>query len=54
LGANGSGEPKIFRIGHYEVSKCWDIALQQMKIGEKAKVECPAALDKGQNPNTYQ
>ena len=21
------GRPKMFRLGHYEVSKCWDIAL---------------------------
>ena len=23
----GNGIPKVFRLGHYEVSKCWDIAL---------------------------
>jgi len=50
----GSGAPKIFRIGHYEVSKCWDIALQQMKIDEKSTIECPAALDKGLNTGNYQ
>lgn len=22
-----NGTPKVFRLGHYEVSKCWDIAL---------------------------
>jgi len=21
-------KPKVFQLGHYEVSKCWDIALQ--------------------------
>ena len=21
------GKPKVFQLGHYEVSKCWDIAL---------------------------
>ena len=24
------GAPKVFRLGRFEVSKCWDIALQQM------------------------
>ncbi len=27
--AGGEG-PKVFLIGNYEVSKCWDIAIQQM------------------------
>jgi FKBP-type peptidyl-prolyl cis-trans isomerase len=21
-------KPKVFQLGHYEVTKCWDIALQ--------------------------
>ena len=32
----------------YEVSKCWDIALQQAKPGTTIKVTCPGYLDKGQ------
>jgi len=23
----GNGRPLLFRLGHYEVSKCWDIAV---------------------------
>lgn len=23
----GNGAPLMFRLGHYEVSKCWDIAV---------------------------
>ena len=22
------GKPLLFKLGHYEVSKCWDIAIQ--------------------------
>ena len=25
--AENNGTPKVFRLGHYEVSKCWDIAI---------------------------
>lgn len=45
--------PKVFRLGHYEVSKCWDIAMMQMKAGGNAKVSCPGALDKGGNVDQY-
>jgi FKBP-type peptidyl-prolyl cis-trans isomerase len=24
-------KPKVFRLGHYQVTKCWDIALQQVR-----------------------
>lgn len=34
-----------FRVGHYEVSKCWDIAIQQMKQGEVSMISCPGILD---------
>ena len=39
------GQPKIFKLGHYEVSKCWDIAIQQMKPKGTYKVFCPAAVN---------
>ena len=44
---------KIFRIGHYQTSKCWDIALQQLKQGETARVFCPGELDQGGSPNQH-
>ena len=50
------GNSKLFRLGHFEVSKCWDIAVMQMKAGEKASVTCPAVHDtsKGTNePNLH-
>lgn len=46
-------EPAYFKIGHYEVSKCWDIAFQQMKQGETARVFCPGFVDQGGNINQY-
>ena len=46
--------PKFFRIGHFEVSKCWDIAVQQMKEGETAVFNCPGDLGYGGNPNQYE
>ena len=36
--------PAAWQIGQYTVSKCWDIAIQQMRGGEKASVTCPANL----------
>ena len=45
--------PKTFRLGHYEVTKCWDIALQQVRQGEKATVHCPGDLDKGGVEDQY-
>jgi hypothetical protein len=39
--------PKSFRLGHYEVSKCWDIALQQAKERQYIRVSCPGDLDQG-------
>jgi hypothetical protein len=45
--------PKVFQLGHYEVTKCWDIALQQMRQGESAIVHCPGDLDKGGVQDQY-
>ena len=47
------GKPKIFRLGHYEVSKCWDISLQQIRQGESATVTCPGELAQGGNIDQY-
>jgi FKBP-type peptidyl-prolyl cis-trans isomerase len=41
------GKPKVFKLGHFEVSECWDIAIQQIRQGENATVLCPGSLDKG-------
>lgn len=42
-----------FRVGHYEVSKCWDIAIQQMRPGETSTISCPGILDQGGNINQF-
>lgn len=39
--------PKAFEVGRYKVSKCWDIAIQQMKAGGTYKFSCPQDLDLG-------
>jgi len=39
--------PLIFQAGRYQVSKCIDIAVQQMRGGEEAVVYCPNDLDIG-------
>lgn len=48
-----NGGKKYFRVGYYEVSKCFDIAVQQMKPGQISAVFCPGTLDKGGNINQY-
>ena len=47
------GNGRQFRLGHYEVSKCWDMALMQMHEGEISTVTCPAKMDKGGHINQY-
>ncbi|MFN7975327.1 MAG: FKBP-type peptidyl-prolyl cis-trans isomerase [Acidobacteriota bacterium] len=45
------GQPAEFPIGR--VIPCWVEALKQMKVGEKAKIVCPASIayqDRGQPP----
>ena len=39
-----SDGPAAFQVGTYKVSKCWEIAVQQMRSGEKATVTCPGEL----------
>ena len=38
-----------FRLGHCDISKCWDMSLSQMAKGEKANVTCPDFLDVQRN-----
>jgi len=35
------------------VSKCWDIAIQQMRKGQITKLLCPHQLDKGGSVNNF-
>ena len=41
------GEPFKFTIGNGAVIKCWDQALTQLHVGDKADVSCPASLAYG-------
>jgi len=43
----GDGRPKVFALGASEVFKCWDLALLQLKQGDRAKVHCPYYLAYG-------
>ena len=45
--------PKAFEVGRYKVSKCWDIAIQQMKAGGTYKFSCPEDLDLGPTSTRY-
>jgi len=36
-------------VGNFKVSKCWDIVIQRMKMGTKAKFTCPYLIDQGRN-----
>jgi len=40
---------KTFLIGNYQVSKCWDIAIQLMRPGQHSRFTCPNAIDNGGN-----
>lgn len=48
-----AGGQTVFRVGYYEVSKCIDIAVQQMRPGQISAVYCPGVQDKGGNINQY-
>ena len=41
------GFPRVLRLGYFQATKCWDIALQQLRSGDAATVTCPGYLDKG-------
>lgn len=45
-----TASPQTFKLGHFEVAKCWDMAIQQMKPSEVASFECPHALNQEANP----
>lgn len=36
--------PTYWKIGEYKVSKCWELAVSQMRANEKATIECPREL----------
>ena len=42
------GEPIKFKIGDYRVIKCWEQAIIQLHVGDKADITCPAATAYGQ------
>jgi FKBP-type peptidyl-prolyl cis-trans isomerase len=44
---SGDGRPAVFKVGHFQVSKCLDLAAQQMHSGEVATITCPQDLDQG-------
>lgn len=46
------GNVQQFRVGYYEASKCWDVAIMQMKSGEKGTITCPAEHDTGRGMRT--
>ena len=41
------GEPIAFTLGEMTMIKCWENALPQMSVGEKADLGCPAATAYG-------
>ena len=41
------GTPFEFTVGEGSVIKCWDHALTEMKVGEKANVTCPPDMAYG-------
>ena len=42
------GEPIKFKIGDFRVINCWEQAILQLSVGEKADVTCPAKTAYGQ------
>ena len=50
--SNVGGEGFQFTIGGYTVIKCWQTAIMQMTVGEKANIYCPAKTAYGhQSPS---
>ena len=41
------GQPIAFTIGDFRVVKCWEDAILQLSVGEKADIGCPAATAYG-------
>ena len=44
---------KLFLVGNYQVSKCWDIAIQMLKPGDIGRFTCPHAIDIGGSRENY-
>jgi FKBP-type peptidyl-prolyl cis-trans isomerase len=44
---NGNDSAPEVKIGSFTVTKCLDIALPQMKPGQKFKIDCPAKFAYG-------
>jgi len=44
---------KFFVVGNYQVSKCWDIAIQMLKPGDTGKFTCPSTYDHGGSRENY-
>ena len=45
--SNEGGEDFQFTVGGYTVIKCWQTAIMQMHVGEKAKIYCPSSTAYG-------
>jgi len=41
------GLSKTFNLGNGEVVKCWDLAIQQLRAGDKVTLTCPSSLSYG-------
>ena len=41
------GSPISFEIGSFRVIKCWEQAIVQLHVGDKADINCPAELAYG-------
>ena len=36
------GFPRVFQLGNYQVMRCWDLTLMNMKGGQNIEVYCPS------------
>lgn len=43
----GANKPKVFKVGHFDRIKCFDLILPQMRQGETSEVFCPEHLAYG-------
>ena len=44
---------KLFLVGNYQVSKCWDIAIQMLRPGDTGRFTCPSKIDNGGSRENY-
>ena len=49
----GEDKPVEFQVSKHELVRCFDLALPQMRPGEKMKIECPAKLAYGHAKNVW-